>query len=162
MSGVTLHIDVDDRRIQDALTRLIETGQNLEPIMEDIATYGENSTRDRFRTETAPDGSKWRPNQRGGKILKQQMHLLDSITRDSGDNFAEWGSDTSVIYAAIHQFGGVIRPKNKPYLTFKVPGGGFRRVKQVTIPARPFVGINADDEANILDIITNNIAQAIG
>lgn len=161
MSGVTLHIDIDDRRIQDVLTRLIATGQSLEPVMRGIADYGETSTQGRFKTETAPDGSKWKPNLRGGKILKQRMHLQDSITRDSGEDFAEWGSDTSVTYAAIHQFGGVIRPKNKPYLTFKVPGGGFRRVKQVTIPARPFVGINADDEANILDIITNNIAQAI-
>lgn len=95
MSGVTLHIDIDDRRIQDVLTRLIETGQNPAPVMKDIATYGENSTKGRFRTETAPDGSKWKPNHRGGKILKQQMHLLDSITRDSGEDFAEWGSDTS-------------------------------------------------------------------
>lgn len=162
MSGVKLHIAVDDRQISAVLSRLIETGQNLAPIMEDIATYGENSTRGRFRTETAPEGNKWQPNQRGGKILKQHMHLLDSITRDHGEDFAEWGSDTSVIYAAIHQFGGVIRPKNKPYLTFKVPGGGFRRVKQVTIPARPFLGINDEDEGNIVDIIVQNINAAIG
>lgn len=161
MSGVKLHIDIDDRRIQQVLSRLIETGQNLAPVMEDIATYGETSTQGRFRTETAPDGSKWKPNRRGGKILKQQMHLLDSIVSDFGADFAEWGTDTSVIYGAIHQFGGEIRPKNKSALFFRLPDGTGRRVKKVTIPARPFLGINAEDEQNIIDIVINNINASL-
>lgn len=160
MSGVSLHIEVDDRQIQVAIARLIATGQNPAPIMQDIATYGENSTRDRFRTETAPDGSQWKPNQRGSKTLIDSSRLLDSIVSDSDDDFAAWG--TNVIYAAIHQSGGVIRAKNKPYLVFKVPGGGLRRVKQVTIPARPYLGINDDDEENIVDIVNRHLQEAIG
>jgi phage gpG-like protein len=45
------------------------------------------------------------------------------------------------VYAAIHQFGGVIKAKNVPYLRFKV-GDRWASKKQVTIPARPFFPVN--------------------
>ncbi len=51
------------------------------------------------------------------------------------------GSDRK--YAAIHQLGGVIRPKNKAALVFW-SGGRMWRVKQVKIPARPFFPFNPD------------------
>ena len=105
MSGVKLHIDVDDRRINEVLSRLIATGQNLEPVMQDIAAYGESSTKQRFADGVAPDGTPWKPSQRvqerGGKTLIDSARLLDSIVSNAGSNFAEWGSN--VIYAAIHQ-----------------------------------------------------------
>ena len=164
MSGVKLHIDIDDRRINEVLSRLIATGQDLEPVMEDIATYGESSTRGRFNQSVDPDGKPWKPSQRvqerGGKTLIDHGHLLDSIVSNAGSDFAEWGSNA--IYAAIHQAGGEIRPKNKPYLAFKLPDGSFRRVKKVTIPARPFLGISDEDEGNIVDLIVQNINAAIG
>lgn len=159
MSGVSIQIDIDDRQIQAALSKLIALGQNLSPVMQAIAFDGEKSTKDRFRDSKAPDGSTWKPNVRGNKTLILTSELVNSITRHSGADFAEWGSN--VIYAAIHQFGGVIRAKNKPYLVFKVPGGRLRRVKQVTMPARPYLGLNAEDEENILDIINRNLQQAV-
>lgn len=163
MSGVKLHIDIDDRRIQQVLSRLIETGQNLAPVMEDIATYGETSTRDRFKDGIGPDGTPWKQSQRvqerGGKTLIDHGHLLDSIVNNAGKDFAEWGSNA--IYAAIHQAGGEIRPKNKSALFFRLPDGTGRRVKKVTIPARPFLGINAEDEQNIIDIVINNINASL-
>lgn len=164
MSGIKLLIGIDDRRINEVLSRLIATGQDLEPVMEDIATYGESSTRGRFNQSVDPDGKPWKPSQRvqerGGKTLIDHGHLLDSIVSNAGSDFAEWGS--SSIYAAIHQVGGEIRPKNKPYLAFKLPDGSFRRVKKVTIPARPFLGISDEDEGNIVDLIVQNINAAIG
>lgn len=163
MGGVTLHIDYNDQQIQRVLTRLIETGQNPAPIMKDIAAYGENSTRDRFKDGVAPDGSAWKPSQRvmerGGKTLIDSSRLLDSIVSNSGGDFAEWGSNA--IYAAIHQVGGEIRAKTGKGLFFRTPDGSGRRVKKVTIPARPYLGINADDEENILDLIVSNINESI-
>ena len=44
-----------------------------------------------------------------------------------------------VIYAAIHEFGGVIKAKNAPYLWFKTKSGDWVRTKSVTIPARPYL-----------------------
>lgn len=46
------------------------------------------------------------------------------------------GSDRK--YAAIHQVGGVIRPKSARALVFRAAGRTFA-VKKVTIPARPFM-----------------------
>ena len=46
---------------------------------------------------------------------------------------------TKVIYARIHEFGGTIRAKRAPFLVFKLADGTFRRVKSVTIPARPYL-----------------------
>lgn len=171
MSGVKLHIDIDDRRINEVLSRLIATGQDLEPVMEDIATYGESSTRDRFKQQAGPDGTPWKPLKSdllanipkkyrrkdgrlratqkafnyviGRKILIKESHLLDSIVNTASDDYAEWGA--GVIYAAIHQFGGKA-------------GRGHK----AEIPARPFLGISDEDEGNIVDLIVQNINAAIG
>lgn len=160
MSGVKFQIEVDDREVNAALERLLAVGQSPREVMEDIATYGENSTRDRFMTGTGPDGNAWKPSHRvtekGGKTLIDSSRLLSSITSQAGDNFAEWGSNA--IYAAIHQVGGEIRAKTAKGLFFKLADGTGRRVKKVTIPARPYLGINAEDEVNIVDIVNQHLA----
>lgn len=162
MSGVKYRITIDDRQVNAALDRLISVGQHPREVMKDIATYGENSTRDRFKSGTDPDGAAWKPSrrvqERGGKTLIDSGRLLNSITSDSGDNFAEWGSNA--IYAAIHQAGGEIHPKTAKALFFRTPGGEMVRVKKVTIPARPYLGINAEDEANIVDIVNKHLLEA--
>jgi len=48
-------------------------------------------------------------------------------------------------YAAIHEFGGVIRAKNKPYLMFQTRDGAWHKVKEVRIPARPYLQPAIDD-----------------
>jgi phage gpG-like protein len=46
----------------------------------------------------------------------------------------------NLVYAAIHEFGGVIKPKNPDgYLRFKTKDGQWVTTKEVTIPARPYV-----------------------
>lgn len=46
---------------------------------------------------------------------------------------------TNVIYARIHEKGGEIRPKRAKALRFQIPGVGWRTVKKVTMPKRPFL-----------------------
>jgi phage gpG-like protein len=46
-------------------------------------------------------------------------------------------------YAAIHQFGGVIVPKNAKALRFKLPSGQWVTVKKVVIPPRPFFPVDS-------------------
>lgn len=161
--GVVYQIVVDDRQVNALLSRLTALGQSPRHVMQDIATYGENSTRDRFKQQVGPDGAAWQPSHRaqnkGGKTLIESGRLLDSVTNQSGNDFAEWG--TNAIYAAIHQVGGEIRAKTSKGLFFKLSDGTGRRVKKVTIPARPYLGINADDEAQIVDIINQHLFEAI-
>jgi phage gpG-like protein len=42
-------------------------------------------------------------------------------------------------YARIQEFGGTIKPIRGKYLTFQIDGQ-WRRVKEVTLPARPYLG----------------------
>jgi phage gpG-like protein len=70
---------------------------------------------------------------------------------------------TNVIYAAIHEFGGVIRAKNAPALFFFWEEKGvFVRTQQVTIPARPYLRpALLDNKAEILNAISLELGQAI-
>ncbi|MNR54745.1 Phage virion morphogenesis family protein [compost metagenome] len=58
-------------------------------------------------------------------------------------------------YAAIHQFGGVIRPKKAKAL--KVGG---RVVSQVRIPARQYLGISAEDATESEELAADYLAGA--
>jgi phage gpG-like protein len=67
----------------------------------------------------------------------------------------KFGSDRP--YAAIHQFGGIIRAKNGGYLKFQV-GGKWIYAKQVTMPPRPYMPVmggqlTAPAKARVKDII---------
>lgn len=70
---------------------------------------------------------------------------------------------TNVVYAPIHEFGGVIRAKNSPYLRFKI-GDRWVSKKQVTIPARPFLrtGVQANiDNGYIIETFKKRIDQLL-
>ncbi len=45
----------------------------------------------------------------------------------------------NVIYAKIHEFGGVIVPINGPYLTWQTSDGKWHRATMVIIPPRPYM-----------------------
>lgn len=54
---------------------------------------------------------------------------------------------TSIIYAAIHEYGGTILPVSSDYLRFFFEKAGhWVSLKQVTIPARPFLSTALRDE----------------
>ncbi|MDA8483595.1 phage virion morphogenesis protein [Pseudomonas resinovorans] len=161
--AVTLSVQSNLPKLQPLFVKLKELGGHPQPLLKKIAYYGESSTRERFNSETAPDGQKWKESLRarltGGKTLTQDGHLGDSITSTANDQKAEWGSNR--IYAAIHQFGGVIKPKSATALRFQIPGLGWVTRQQVTLPARPYLGISDDDQENILDLVNQHISSLI-
>jgi len=81
-----------------------------------------SSTRQRFRTGFGPDNTKWTPSQRslkeGGQTLRDTGDLLGSITGDFGEHFAAVG--TNKLKAAIHQFGGTIKPDKAKALAIPI------------------------------------------
>ena len=106
-----------------------------------------------FDTQTDPWGRPWKRSIRaeleGGETLSDTGRLRRSITyRVLPGGFA---LGTNVKYAATHQFGAVIEPKNvrnkegKPYLRFRIGSRRKKRGRWVTkktpvrIPARPFI-----------------------
>lgn len=132
------------------------------PLMEGIGLYLESSTLDRFDQERAPDGSTWaqslRAKEEGGKTLTDHQHLRGSITSNATNDRVEWGSN--LIYARPHQEGATITAKGGGRLKFSLPGGlGFRSVLSVTLPARPFLGVNAEDERQIIGVAEDYVAD---
>lgn len=159
---MSISIRVEDAGVLAALRRVADTlgGDGL--LMRRIAASGEASTRARFRSQTAPAGTPWPPSLRvqlhGGQTLTERGHLSDSLSSQSGEGFAEWGVNR--IYAAIHQFGGVIRAKNAKALRFPLANGAFAVVRAVRLPARPFLGLSADDRADLVDLIEDRLRGA--
>ena len=84
--------------------------------------------------------------------LRRSIRIV-SITSNS----VEVGTDR--VYAAIHQTGGVIRPKAGKALRFQIAPGQWVTVSKVTIPARPYFPITASGQLTptaldaVLDII---------
>lgn len=157
-----IRFDLDDREVVGALQRLLALGQNPQPALREIAAVGEASTRLRFRTETGPGGQRWKPSLRaqlgGGRTLTKDGHLSGSVSSNAGKDFAEWGVNR--IYAAIHQFGGDIKAKSAGALKFRLPSGAFVVTRAVRMPARPYLGVNEDDRADILDVFERRILGA--
>jgi phage virion morphogenesis protein len=178
MANIT--VSIDDAALRKAIDRVIDNMADLTPAMRDIGEHMLGATRDRFDTETAPDGSKWaalspryaarKARMRGTLkgILTRRGTLRDTIRYKASRSDVVIGSDRP--YAAIHQFGGDIQNKGgSRTLNFKVGRNGRSRfakrgkanfqqtvnvgASSATIPARPFLGISADDQQEIIRIL---------
>ena len=86
---------------------------------------------------------------RGKKILQDKGDLRRSILHEIAGNKLTIG--TNLIYAAIHQEGGVIRAKNARALMIPLGDGRVIFRKKVTIPARPFLLIKPEDPAKMAE-----------
>ncbi len=147
-----------------ALSESIRRGQDLTPAMRSIGDALVNSTRERFRNEEAPDGTRWaelsdvtkkRRKYPGKNILTQEGFLGGaSINSDAGPDWVEVGS-SSVKANVLHfgakagEFGGV---------RTALPGRNFfQKIPWGDIPARPFVGLSDADG----DIVRREILDYI-
>lgn len=155
MAGTRLTFTIDDQQTRAALDKL----QHLDtaPLMRRLGERIQAFTQDRFDEQKSPDGKLWdKLNPDYAKT--KPAHNRDKILTSSGDlhDYIHWqllNAQTVLVgsnakYAAIHQFGGTIRPKRGKALSF---GGRFFR--SVKIPARPFLGISAKDKKEIREIV---------
>lgn len=163
-----IKINVDDREVLAALDQLLTKTAHLKPLMQDIGEFLSETTKRRFDTSTAPDGSRWAPNSEvtilkylgvykgsytkagnlskkgaqrlGGKrpLIGETRSLMSRINYRAENDSVVIGSP--MIYAAVQQFGAKRRE--------------FGRAPWGDIPARPFLGISVDDRSSILDLIS--------
>lgn len=72
--------------------------------------------------------------------LKESIRVsaYTQFSPNSGGSATISAGNSRVPYANIHEVGGVIRPRNGEYLHFQV-AGNWRRVRQVTMPKRPYI-----------------------
>ncbi len=138
-------------RIQAALDKLAARLTAMRGPLEEIGAALEASTALRFEDQSGPDGIAWAPlssvsrarGREGGVILSDTGRLGDSMTRRADDRQVEVG--TNVIYAGTHQFGAARG-------AFGATAGG-GPIPWGDIPARPFIGISAAAEAEIVAIL---------
>ena len=146
MAGIRVDIEIDDKRAHASIGRLLDTLANPRPALDEIGARLVASTLERFRSESAPDGTPWQRSLRalvqGGQTLQDTGRLRDSIQHVVRGDGVDIGSN--LVYAAIHQFGGKA-------------GKG----RAVTLAARPYLGIDDRDAAAIERIVTRHIAEAV-
>lgn len=157
MSGVRISLDQNEDVLAE-LGAALKRVENPRGLFDQLGAALVSSTQHRFETETDPAGNPWPESLRkqlvGGRTLTMTAALVQSITHEATDSSVAVG--TNVIYAAIHQMGGTIKAKTPQGLRFRGAGNsGWVRKDEVTIPARPFLGVDKDDESMISRIVTD-------
>lgn len=131
-------------------------------ILDDFGNYLVNEAIGRFESESGPDGETWeksyRAKEEGGKTLTDSSILRSSITHEHSADRLEVGS--AIAYAAIHQFGGEIKPVSAGKLAFRI-GGNLILTDKVDMPARPYLGFTDQDEDELVHIIHDHWQEAL-
>jgi len=144
--GIRLTYSIDDKAPRELISRL--TNANTRLMFEEIGGYLDSEVARRFVAGEDWEGNPLIPSERaiaeGGKTLVNFGHLRDSYTHNTfiDGSGVEHGSDLD--YAAIHHFGGKTG-----------------RNQSTELPARPVMGINANDEDEINDIVHRHYQSVI-
>ena len=138
-------IRIRDQGVAALLARARRVGANSEPILRAMGTTLKSITEGTFNSVGAAyRPSPWAPKRDGTpSILQKSTTLAKSFFLTVTSRSATVGNPMR--YAAIHQFGGEIRPKNAAALRFQ-SGGRWWTVQKVTMPARPFFPITSGGE----------------
>lgn len=165
-----IKVELEMAEAAETFRKLAAAGANLRPLMQEIGEALAETTKQRFQTSTAPDGTSWAPNAPAtydnylgafkgsfGKtgrltaagagramskkpLIGESGRLSREIYYRADNNSVELGS--ALAYSAIHQFGGQAG-----------------RGKKVTIPARPYIGLSAEDQAMIRESAAAYLAE---
>lgn len=148
MSGLTLRADLSALgRVESRLARLTQADRGQ--LLENMGAVLESSTRNRIQSEkTDPEGNSWpdwspayaETRHGGHSLLSADGGLLDSIRSDVRGDEVEVG--TNLVYGAVHQFGGA--------------------EVDMPIPARPYLGVSAEDEQDILAVTDDWLDGLLG
>lgn len=153
----SIRLEGDTRQLLRKLQKLKDIDKK--GINKAIGNSLRSSTVERFSTQKAPDGKKWRnsirASENGGVTLTETARLKNSIKSYGNESGAAVGTNT--IYAGTHQFGArrTIRAESPKGLRFKVSGGKWvtKNKVKVNIPARPFLGLSEEDQEEIRGIL---------
>ncbi|MDR3192355.1 MAG: phage virion morphogenesis protein [Treponema sp.] len=131
-------------------------------LLHGIGVEIEEQTKERFETKKTPEGNTWKALAQktreyyAGKgllghrsILVGEGTLRDSLTSEVRDGAWSALAGATMEYAAIHQWGGEIKPKSAKALF--VPGYGM--LQKVTMPPRPYLGVSMENVKGIEDVV---------
>lgn len=125
-------------KLLDGLEQL-KNGKARAVLLKNLAVESRTQVMDSFRESRDPYGNTWKSVGRGGQALIKTGRLRASIRGEALSH--SFRVSTNAIYAAIHNYGGVIRAKSGEYLRFKWGRGknDWATVREVTIPKRQFI-----------------------
>ncbi|ADY55131.1 hypothetical protein Sgly_0774 [Syntrophobotulus glycolicus DSM 8271] len=96
----------------------------------------------------------------GRKLLQGEGDLKKSIViGEITSSSVKVGS--SLPYARIHQLGGTIKPRRKKVLMIPLGGGKFMWLKKVTIPARPYLLFQSEDQTAIVRALDSYFLRSL-
>lgn len=132
----------------ESLTRKLDVLRNLDlaPMLDAVGTELSTQTKLRIEDEkAAPDGTPWKPwsdkyaatRRPQHSLLISDEYLLLSLKQLISGNELSYGSNME--YAAAHQFG--YEPQN--------------------LPARPYLGMNAENMTDIAEVIRIHLEAAL-
>lgn len=180
--AASARIAIETEGMLAALGRLAQLGANPLPVLDELGGAMVQRTLERFERGQGPGGAAWKPSLRAqktsGKTLIDTARLMQSVTHLAAGQDVQWGTNT--IYAAIHQFGGVItRQARTQTLAFGAGGkflsrkaAGKRKKGAIPVavaeiwahsfkmPARPFIGFDQVDEGIARGIIKGALDRA--
>lgn len=157
MAGATLDVAVDSSQLDELLAKLAERLGDLRTPLEDIREYLHQSTDERFRQQVGPDGSPWAPlapstlaRKKGPRTLRESGDLQDTLRGQVQGDELLFGTDRP--YGAVHQFGQKAGASGHNRRGSPIPWGD--------IPARPYLGLSAEDETEVLAIVEEWLLSA--
>jgi phage gpG-like protein len=164
MTGARIIATLDDATAQATIDRF-RSGLGV-GLMRAIGTALVEEVNLRFEEGKDVWGVKWAPLspayaavKRGPGILRESRMLQRSITYQVlGPGRVAVGS--SRVYAAIHQFGGTIKPKNGKVLVFHI-GRQVVHARSVTIPQRPYLGFGPNDRRALLGVLDSLLKRSL-
>lgn len=147
MAGVTATLTTIG--LDAAIKRLSRLGGfDMAELADDAGSILESSTRGRFDTKLAPDGTAWVPwSEAYDDTRNHDVHSLLIGEGDLRDSMASYATGfeahvgSNLIYAAHHHFGG------------DEIGSG--------VPARPYLGISDQDELDLKDLVTARLEELL-
>ncbi|MDW0361045.1 phage virion morphogenesis protein [Halomonas venusta] len=142
-------INANTEVVERAITELLQKGEDLIAPMKSIGEEMINRTQQRFRDKEAPDGTPWAANSPVTEKRKGHGRVLEGESNELSKQFSYSASSDSVeygslmVYAAMQNFGGT--KAEFPHLWGDIPG-------------REFIGLNDDDEDEVLGILADHLS----
>ena len=176
-------IELVNRSGLDYLDGLVKRASNMGPVLKEIGEDMSESTKRRFSSATAPDGTAWAPNssltlsryssmfarKKDGEFTKRSATKLAAKKPGTGEtralgttiNYQVQGSDavgigSPMVYAGTFHYGA--QSGEFGMAGYKTRNGIFP-IPWGNIPARPFLGASEDDKANIVRLVQSYLLE---
>ncbi len=164
MAGSFLEITANTPEISAALAQLAAVMNDLTPAFRDIGESLLNSSRERFRTSTAPDGSRWLP-LKPATLAARARAAGGSYKKGINRGRYKKRAAQAVATAKPLIFSGALfgtlnyrATKDSVRVGTPLEYGATHQYGRGHIPARPFLGLSRNDETEVVAILNDYLA----